>query len=94
MINLYIINESSISAVYGIGTYIRELTAALKNSEIKVCVIHLFTNRQDIETEEEVDGVNYWYIPAPNNSNLLFDKNRQRELYYRNVLYFLRLQLS
>ena len=39
--NLYIFHTSSEAAVYGIGTYIRELTTALRHSKIKVCVVNL-----------------------------------------------------
>ena len=38
--NLYIFHTSSEAAVYGIGTYIRELTTALRHSKIKVCVVN------------------------------------------------------
>ena len=47
--NLYIINEKSNSAAYGIGTYIRELTQALRHSPVKVCVIHLIMDKPKVE---------------------------------------------
>jgi hypothetical protein len=34
MMNLHIFNETRRGAVYGVGTYIRELTAVLKGSGI------------------------------------------------------------
>ena len=92
--NLYIFCESNRSTVYGIGTYIRELSAALKESDINVCVIYLYTDKPDMETDEKTDGISYWYIPSPVNSILSNDRDRQRALYYRNVLYLLKLHIK
>jgi len=94
MINLYIFNESSRAAVFGIGTYIRELTAALKNSEMNVCVVHL-RSHNPVKNPETTDGVfRCWYIPSPINSNSSLDWNRQSELYYLNVVFLLKLQIK
>ena len=93
MINLYIFNELSRAAVYGIGTYVRELTSTLKGSEINIYVIHLRSDKPDTEPEE-IDGVHHWHIPAPINHNTSLDWNRQSELYYRSVVYLLQLQIK
>lgn len=93
MINLYIINESSLGAVYGIGTYIRELTSALKNSNMNVCVVQLRSIAPDIVLEESED-TRYLHIPSPVSRNKKLDRNRQNELYYRNVVYLLQLQIK
>jgi len=93
MINLYIFNESSHAAVYGIGTYIQELTAALEGSKINVCIIHLRSDKSEKEPEE-TDNIQHWYIPSPINQNTSLDWNRQSELYYRNVVYLLQLQIK
>lgn len=91
--NLYIFNESSRAAVYGIGTYIRELTSALKDSDINVCVVHLRSDQAEKEPEV-TDGIRHFYIPAPVNQNTSLTRNRQSELYYLNVVYLLRLQIK
>jgi len=88
MINLYIFNEKSKAAVFGIGTYIRELTAALKGSNINVCVVHLSSERQEMEIEE-LEGVRYWFFPAPTT----FHFHQKQEHYYRNVLYLLQMYI-
>ena len=52
MINLYIFDESSRASVYGIGTYISELTTTLKNSNMNVWLVHLHSNQPEKELEE------------------------------------------
>ncbi|MDR2913993.1 MAG: TIGR04157 family glycosyltransferase [Tannerella sp.] len=93
MINLYIFNETSRAAVYGIGTYIRELTTALQGYNISICVIHLHSDKPENELNES-DTIQHWYIPAPVYWNASLDLDRQNELYYRNVAYLLQLQIK
>ena len=91
--NLYIFNETRRGAVYGVGTYIRELTDALKNSHINVCVINLMSDKPQIQMEE-VDGVGHWYFPAPKSERRTMDYQKQRELYHYNVVYLLQLHID
>jgi len=93
MINLYIINESSRGAVYGIGTYLRELTIALKNSNIKIHVIHLRSEKQK-KNPVESESIHHHYIPSPFSGKTSIDWNKQNELYYRNVVYLLKLKVK
>ena len=92
MINLYIFNQTSPGAVFGVGTYIGELTAALKDSDINVCVVHLRSEKTDMETEL-LDGIRYWYIPSP--ISIIHQQNIEatNERYYRNILYLLQLYI-
>ena len=93
MINLYIFNEKSSAAVFGIGTYIRELIVALKGSNINVCVIHLRSEKPDMEMEE-IDGIRYWYIPSPSTINNNYQKTEElNDRYYRNISYLLQLYI-
>ena len=70
--NLYVFTEPSRAAVYGVGTYIRELIAALRHSQINVCVVHLRSDKesQDICTHIAYTGMldqsqlNEWYCIA------------------------------
>ena len=39
--NLYIFNETRRGAVFGVGTYIRELTFALQNRSLHICIMKL-----------------------------------------------------
>ena len=90
MINLYIIYEFSTAAVYGIGTYIQELTETLKSSGVNVCVIYLRSERKDMWIDES-DGIRYWYIPASITMNNYTKNEEHFKRYYRNILYLLQL---
>lgn len=92
MINLYIFNQTSHAAVFGIGTYIRELITSLKNSDINVYVVHLHSEKTNMETEDK-DGIQHWYIPSLINKHTSIDWNIRNKMYYRNVVYLLRLKL-
>lgn len=88
--NLYIFNQTRRGTLYGVGTYIRELTAALKGSNISVCVINLISEEPQIQTEE-IDGIKYWHFPPAISDQLTKSNQEQWELYYRNIVYLLRL---
>jgi len=87
MINLYIFNRTSPAAVFGVGTYIRELTTALKSSNINLCVVHLHSEKPDMEMEES-DSIRHWYIPVPTSIQNYQNHEEQKERFYCNVLYF------
>ncbi len=93
MINLYIINQTSRAAIYGIGTYISELTASLKDSNVNIYVVHLRSNKPE-KKPEEIGSIQHFHIPAPINRNTLLDWGQQNDLYYRNVVYLLQLQIK
>jgi glycosyltransferase len=91
--NLYIFNETSRAAVYGVGTYIRELTSSLKDSDINVCVVTLNSNKPQMRIEE-TDGIKYWYFPTPISELRITSDRKQRRLYYRNVGYLFQLHIK
>jgi glycosyltransferase len=93
MINLYIFNETRRGAVYGVGTYVRELTAVLKDSDIHVCVINMASDKPQIQTEE-IDGIKHWNIPKLIQEQRTIDGQKIAELYYRNVVYLLQLHID
>lgn len=88
--NLYIFNESSRAASYGIGTYIRELIVALKYSDINICVVNLNSARKQIKYEE-IDGILHLFFPSP----VQWKKDHQTHwrLYHRNVVYWFKLHI-
>jgi glycosyltransferase len=90
--NLYIFNENSRGAVYGIGTYIRELTDVLKKSDIHVTVIHLMSDKPHIQAEE-TDGISHRYFPAPMLEQRTTSEQEQRERYRQNIVYLLQLYI-
>jgi len=91
--NIYIFNETRRGAVYGVGTYIRELTFALKESECNICVINLTSDKPQIRTED-IDGIGHWYFPASIAEQRTIDAKKQRELYLCNVVYLLQLHIQ
>lgn len=91
--DLYILNDNCSGAAYGVGTYIQELIASLKNSDIKICVINLFSDISQITMEDKND-IKYWYFPKPIDEPRTTDKVKQWELYYRNIIYLLQLYIK
>lgn len=89
--NLYIFHTSSEAAVYGIGTYIRELTTVLRHSKIKVCVVNLRAHIPQIRIEETSDGIKRWYFPEPIEQ---LATDHLSDLYYRNIVYLLQLYIE
>jgi glycosyltransferase len=76
-INLYVFNETSRAAVYGIGTYINELTSCLKNAKnINLNIVKLNDDSKEfaIETDERIT---YWKIPG---------SKYYGKLYYQSVV--------
>ena len=93
MVNLYIFNESNRAAIYGIGTYIKELTAALKVSSVNINIVHLHSENTEEELPEP-DNVRHIHIPPSDIRNSSLDLKKQNELYYRNVVYLLRMKVK
>ena len=91
--NLYIFNETRRGTVFGIGTYIRELTAALKDNDINICVVNMDSDKPQIQTEE-TDGIRQWYFPKVIADQQTTDNQKQWKLYYRNIVYLLRLRVK
>lgn len=91
--NLYIFNNKSRGSFYGVGTYVRELVAALQNREIRIHVVHMLCEQPQIE-REEVDGVSYWYIPEPVSKEWHPLDQEQRKVYSRNTVYLLRCYIQ
>lgn len=91
--NLYIFNQTRRGTVFGIGTYMRELTTALKESDIHVCVVNLISEKPQIQTEI-IEGITHWYIPLVIADQRTTNNEEQWELYFRNVVYLLRLHIK
>ena len=92
-LNLYVFNEKSRAAVYGIGTYIRELTGALSGGNVNICVVHLKADKPQIQFEEQ-DGIRHWYFPDAMHKQLTIDHKKKSELFYRNIAFLLRLHIE
>jgi glycosyltransferase len=84
---IYIFNEGSIASVYGIGTYIRQLTECLKHQpDISLNVVHLYSDEKDLKIIE-LGGVCTYYFP---NIQFPFKSKFNRARYYRNCCYLLK----
>jgi glycosyltransferase len=91
--NLYIFNEARRGAKYGVGTYIHELTVALKSSNINICIVNLISDKPQIQTEE-IDGIKHWHFPLALPDQRTTGDQEQWEQYLRNVVYLLRLHIK
>jgi len=91
--NLYIFNQNRRGAVYGVGTYIQELTAALKDIGINICVVNLTSDNPQIQ-KEEIDGIRHWHFPKVVADQRTADDKKQWELYFQNIVFLLQLHIE
>lgn len=84
---IFIIKSGNRASLYGIGTYIRELTKILLATDIEFEVINLFSQEQDII---ENHNNNYREISIPDEKNA----TEQSLRYLENVCYILKEKLS
>ena len=87
--NLYIFNQTRRGAVFGVGTYIHEL----EGRDINICVVNLISEKPQIQTEW-IDGIQYWHFPLAISDQRTTNDQEQWDLYYRNVVYLLRLHIK
>jgi len=91
--NLYLFDDSDSAATYGIGSYIRELTSALKDTEISIYVVHINKVCQKFEIVK-TEQVENWYIPEAHQNNHSYDVIQNMENYYLNLVYLLRIHIK
>lgn len=91
--NLYIFNDGCVGSVYGVGTYIRELTIALRDSDLNIYIVNILSDKPRIRFEK-IDGVSYWYFPKPVSEQPIAMDRECVELYFRNVMYLLQLHIK
>lgn len=63
MKHLYTINNYCKASIYGIGTYIEQLSSGLLTKNIAVTIVILDSTENSIE-RKKIDGINYLYFPA------------------------------
>ena len=91
--NLYLFNENDSAARFGIGTYLNELTHALKGADIHIRIVHLHSTRPEFLIEK-TDEIENWHIPEVRNQNTFDGPIQKVEDYFRNVIYLLRLNIK
>ena len=80
---VYIFNGTSRAAAYGIGTYIKQLTDALKETDIEYEVVHLYSKGNEVTITEEAG---YKQISIPAVASTVKDSAKY---YQRNIAYLL-----
>ena len=92
--NLYLFNDNDSAAVYGIGTYLNELTQALHGAaDIHVHVVHLHSSRPKFEIEK-TGKVENWHIPDVRYKSISQRSIQKMEDYFRNVVYLFQLHIK
>lgn len=91
--NLYIFSDTCVGSVYGVGTYVRELIVALKDSDMNICVINIMSDKPQIQIEE-IDGIYHWHLPKPILEQRTTIEKEYVELYFHNVMYLLQLHIK
>ncbi len=87
-----IIEKGSRASVYGIGTYCKMLSTCLQNTSNRLHIIEIYSDRESFMIEE-VNGIEYWYIPmyrVENNNKVIAHIDN----YYRSVIFLLRLYIK
>ena len=85
MIQLFIFNEVSRAAVYGIGTYIQQLLACLDDS-FQVNIVNYFSNKPEFTVIESTVAIREIYIPC---NQLKYVEGKCDETYFLNSIYLL-----
>lgn len=91
--NLYLFNDNDSAATYGVGTYLKELTHALRGTAINIHIIHLHSTRLEFEIVK-LNHIEYWYVPEVRNHNTFTGTIQRVENYFQNVIYILRLYIK
>lgn len=91
--NVYIFSDASLGSVYGIGTYVKELIKAIKDSDIHVCIVNIMSDRPQASFEQ-INGVSQWYFPKPIQDQCQINNSNYVSLYFRNIIYLLRLHIK
>ena len=85
MIQLFIFNEVSRAAIYGIGTYIQQLLACLDDS-FQVNIVNYFSDKPEFTVIESTIVIRDIYIPC---NQLKYVEGKCDETYFLNSIYLL-----
>lgn len=93
MKDVYLFNETSRAAMYGIGTYIKQMTAAFA-TQSDVCLTVVTLNHADKEFSVKTEN-NVRYINIPNHkTNYHLNDEKNQERFYQSVLFLLSPYIS
>lgn len=83
MTQVFIFNNASRAAGYGIGTYVRQLAEALTHMEgYEVSLIEMWADIKDFEVDRDTTGIRRYRIPR-------LSSGSEDEVYFRSVYYYL-----
>lgn len=83
MTNIFIFNNASRAASYGIGTYIKQLTEGLSViPDTKVSLVEMHANTKEFAISNDEDGTRHYLIPS-------LQSGMESETYCRIIFYFL-----
>lgn len=83
MTNIYIFNNASRAAGYGIGTYIKQLAEGLSvMPETKVSLVEMYADTKEFAISDDKDGIRHYLIPP-------LHSGTENETYCRIIFYFL-----
>lgn len=83
MTNIYIFNNASRAAGYGIGTYIKQLAEGLSvMPETKVSLVEMYADTKEFAISDDKDGIRHYLIPS-------LHSGTENETYCRVIFYFL-----
>ena len=84
MTKYFLVNNASRAAVYGIGTYTRQLADYIKNSLTKyeLCFIDIYSDAKEFTVDKDESGILHYRIPSFQGRNNVFP-------YYRSILFLL-----
>lgn len=88
MKSVYLFNETSRAAIYGIGTYIKQMTAAFATQcDISLTVVTMNHAEKEFTIKTE-DKVRYINIPD-HKTNYQLDADKNQERFYQSVLFLI-----
>ncbi len=83
MTNIFIFNNSSRAANYGIGTYVRQLSVCLSaQPDVKVSLVEMQADTKEFSISDDGNGVRHYLIPQ-------ILSGIENETYCRTIFYFL-----
>ena len=83
MTNIFIFNNASRAAGYGIGTYIKQLAEGLSAMpETKVSLVEMYADTKEFAISDDKDGIRHYLIPS-------LHSGTENETYCRVIFYFL-----
>ena len=83
MTNIFIFNNASLAAGYGIGTYVRQLSDGLSAiPDTKVSLVEMYADTREFAISDDDNGTRHYLIPP-------LQSNMESETYCRIIFYFL-----